>query len=76
MTAMTGAYWEMERRRLMNNRNWEVAQYAALEYPREPLAAVLRMAEPPAKPNGGRLRGPRPGRTAAPSGATEMGARP
>jgi hypothetical protein len=60
MTAMTGAYWEMERRRLMGSRIREIERFAALEYPRESLAAVLRMAEPPAKPNGGKPRGPRP----------------
>jgi hypothetical protein len=73
MTAMTGAYWEMERRRLMDNRNREIAEYAALEYPREPLAAVLRMAATPAKRNGGRLRGPRPGGAVAPDGAAVPG---
>jgi hypothetical protein len=66
VTAMSEAYWEMERLRMMGNRAREIEGYAALEYPRESVAAVLRMLDVPTKSSGWRLRGPRPGRSPAP----------
>ena len=55
---------------MMGNRAREIEGYAALEYPREPVAAVVRMVEGPSKSSGWRLRGPRLGRAGTPSGAT------
>ena len=66
---MTGAYWEMEQRRLMGSRYREIAGYVALEYPRESVAAVVRMADSPPKPNGRGAREPRPFRAPAPAGS-------
>jgi len=52
---MPEAFWEMERRRLMGNRTYEIEGYAALEYPRESVATVLRMIDSRPKPRGRKL---------------------
>ena len=54
---------------MMGNRAREIEGYAALEYPRESVAAVVRMVEGPSKSSGWRLRGPRLGRASTPAGA-------
>jgi len=66
---MSVAYWEMERRRLMGNRTSEIEGYAALEYPRESVAAVLRMVDQPAPRFGWRRHRPVLGSTATRIGA-------
>ena len=58
VTTMPDAYWEMERRRLLGNRTSAIEGYAALEYPRESVAAVLKMIDRPTPRNGWRLRRP------------------
>jgi hypothetical protein len=45
VTTMSEAYWEMERRRMMGSRARAIETYAALEFPRESLAAVIRMTD-------------------------------
>jgi len=45
VTTMPEAFWEMERRRVLGVRTSEIAGYAALEYPRESTAYVLRMVD-------------------------------
>ena len=70
---MPEAFWEMERRRLMGNRMSEIEGYAALEYPRESVAAILKMIDRPTPSDGWRHRrfvpGPTPSRIGPPSPA-------
>lgn len=52
---MPDTIWEFERRRTYSKWIQGIEEYAALEYPREPISAVLRLVEPEPAPTRGKF---------------------